>query len=182
MLKVDFNPFPEIRTERLLLRRLKKEDVGQIFEMRSNEHVMKFIGKNLVTSIDEAMDFYNLVNNCLDNNEGVTWAITLIEFPERMIGTIGFWHLILENYRAEIGYMFLPDYWKKGLGKEALLKIIGYGFNEMKLHSIEARINPQNIASALLLKNTGFVKEAYFKEDFYFNGAFDDTEVYSLLA
>jgi ribosomal-protein-alanine N-acetyltransferase len=182
MLEVNFNPFPEIKTERLLLRRLIKEDTEQIFKLRSNENVMKFIGKSPVTSMDEAIAFFDLVNNSLENNSGISWAIALKESPEKMIGTIGLWRLIKENFRAEVGYMLLPEYWKKGLAKEALLKVIDFGFNEMKLHSIEAHISPRNTASALLLEKTGFAKEAYFKEDFYFDGAFEDTAIYSLLA
>ncbi len=98
-----------------------------------------------------------------------------------MIGTIGLWRIIKEHYRAEIGYMLLPEHWKKGFAKEAVLKVVEYGFDEMKLHSIEAHINPKNAASAGLLEITGFVREAYFKEDFFFNGAFEDTAIYSLL-
>jgi len=51
----------------------------------------------------------------------------------------------------------------------------------MNLHSIEANINPGNQASAMLLESTGFVKEAYFKEDYFFNGSFHDTIIYSRL-
>ena len=65
--------------------------------------------------------------------------------------------------------------------KEALLKIIDFGFDEMNLHSIEANINPGNAASAMLLESAGFIKEAYFKEDYFFNGAFHDTIIYSRL-
>jgi ribosomal-protein-alanine N-acetyltransferase len=182
MLEVNFNPFPKIKTKRLLLRRLIKEDTEQIFKLRADESVMKFIGKKPIDSMKEAIDFFNLVDNSLINNSGITWALALKESPEKMIGTMGFWRLIKENYRAEVGYMLLPEYWKKGLAKEALLKVIDYGFNEMKLHSIEAHISPRNTASALLLEKTGFAKEAYFKEDFFFNGAFEDTAIYSLLA
>jgi ribosomal-protein-alanine N-acetyltransferase len=182
MLEVNFNPFPEIKTERLLLRRLIKEDVEQIFNLRSNEDVMKFIGKSPIISMDEAMVFFNLVNNSLENNIGITWAMALKKTPEKMIGTMGLWRLIKENYRAEVGYMLLPEFWKKGLANEALLKVIEYGFDKMKLHSIEAHISPRNAASASLLKKTGFAKEAYFKEDFFFNGTFEDTAIYSLLA
>ncbi|MGN6530993.1 MAG: GNAT family N-acetyltransferase [Ginsengibacter sp.] len=181
MLEVNFNPFPEIKTERLLLRRLTKDDSVQIFKMRSDTNVMKFIGKNPITTMQEALDFYNLVNDSLENNTGITWAMTLINSPEKMIGTIGLWRLKKEHFRGEIGYMLLPGYWKKGLAKEAVLKVNEYGFNEMKLHSIEAHINPQNTASAMLLEKTGFIREAYFKEDFFFNGVFEDTAIYSLL-
>jgi ribosomal-protein-alanine N-acetyltransferase len=65
--------------------------------------------------------------------------------------------------------------------KEALIKVIDYGFNEMKLHSIEAHINPENAASAAILEATGFVREAYFKEDFFYKGEFSDTAIYSKL-
>ena len=64
---------------------------------------------------------------------------------------------------------------------EAIEKVIQFGFNNMKLHSIEANINPDNLASAQLLKKFKFVKEAYFKENYFFNGKFLDSEIYSLL-
>ena len=182
MLEVNFKPFPEIKTERLLLRRLIKEDTEQIFKLRSDENVMKFIGKKPIVSMNEAIDFFNLVDNSLENNFGITWAMALKESPEKMIGTMGLWRLIKENFRAEVGYMLLPQYWKKGLAKEALREVIKYGFDEMKLHSIEAHISPRNTASASLLEKTGFAKEAYFKEDFFFNGTFEDTAIYSLLS
>jgi ribosomal-protein-alanine N-acetyltransferase len=181
MLEVNFHPFPEIKTQRLLLRRVSKNDIPGIFDLRSDTRVMKFIGKNPITTMEEATAFYNLVDDSLEKNTGITWAMTLIDSPEKIIGTIGLWRLIKEHFRAEIGYMLLPDYWKKGLTKEALFKIIEYGFDEMKLHSIEAHIHSENTGSAMLLQSTGFVKEAYFKEDFFFNGRFEDTVIYSLL-
>jgi ribosomal-protein-alanine N-acetyltransferase len=51
----------------------------------------------------------------------------------------------------------------------------------MKLHSIEARLDPRNTASAALLKKGGFVQEALFKENYYLRGHFADTAVYSLI-
>ena len=122
MLEVNFNPFPEIKTKRLLLRRLIKEDTEQIFKLRSDENVMKFIGKKPIDSMNEAIDFFNLVDNSLENNFGITWAMALKESPEKMIGTMGLWRLIKENFRAEIGYMLLPEYWKKGIGKRSIVE------------------------------------------------------------
>lgn len=77
--------------------------------------------------------------------------------------------------------MLLPEFWNKGIMKETLSEVITYAFDKMNLHSIEARINPENKVSASLLISTGFVKEAYFKEDYFHNGKFGDTEVYSRL-
>ena len=181
MLEVNFNPFPDLKTQRLILRQLKEEDIHGIFSLRSDEKVMKFIGKPPIKTMAEALDFFNIVTQSLENNAGITWAIALKKTPEKIIGTVGLWRLIKEHYRAEIGYMLMPRYWKKGIAKEAVSEVISYGFNKIGLHSIEAHINPQNTASAILLEKTGFKREAYFKEAFFFNGEFEDTAIYSLL-
>ena len=65
--------------------------------------------------------------------------------------------------------------------QESIKEVIDYGFNVMKLHSIEANVNPDNAASIRLLERNKFKREAYYKENFYFNGKFLDTAIYSLL-
>jgi [ribosomal protein S5]-alanine N-acetyltransferase len=181
MLELNFSPFPEITTERLLLRRIAMDDADEIFMLRSSEGVMKYVDRKRATSIEEARAFITAMNESLDSNNGVMWAITFRDEPAVLLGYIGFWRLIKQNYRAEVGYMLNPKFWKKGIMKEALLRVIDFGFEEMKLHSIEANINPDNEASAKILESTGFIKEAYFKEDFFFEGTFRDTIIYSRL-
>ena len=181
MLQVNFTPFPEIYTERLLLRRIRKEDIQQLWALRSNDDVMKYIDKEYAGSLAEAEEFYKKVDDAIETNEGIVWGIAMKDHPALLIGYIGFWRLIKEHYRAETGYMLLPAFWQKGLMKEAIEKTLEYGFTTMKLHSVEGRINPENVASASLLRSAGFIREAYFKEDFFFKGKFGDTEVYSRL-
>lgn len=181
MLQLDFTPFPELRTERLLLRRITVADAREIFFLRSDTVVLQYLSKEPVATIDDAVAFINKVNSDIDSNDAIIWAITLHNEPEITIGTICYWRVQKEHYRAEIGYALHPYYWRKGIMKEAILKVLGYGFDVMRLHSVEARINPLNLASAAILKTTGFIQEAYFKEDFCFNGKFEDTAVYSIL-
>ncbi|MBC7887338.1 MAG: GNAT family N-acetyltransferase [Ferruginibacter sp.] len=181
MLQPDFSSFPEIKTVRLLLRQITKKDAPEILRLRSNEDVMRYIDKERAATIMDAEVFINRILKSLNTNEGITWAIALKEYPETLIGTIGYWRLIKEHYRAEIGYMLNPNHWNKGIMKEALLKVIEVGFNDLKLHSIEAHINPGNAASASILTGAGFVQEAHFKENFFFNGTFRDTAIYSRL-
>lgn len=181
MLQPNFNPFPELATKRLILRRITADDTNEIFRLRSDERVMKYIDKERAVSIKDAEIFFNLINDSANANTGITWAIALKQRPDKMIGNIGFWRIIKEHYRAEIGYMLHPDFWKKGIMKEALAEVIDFGFNEMKLHSIEAQINTGNTASAHILESVGFIKEAHFKENYFFQGIFSDTIVYSKL-
>jgi ribosomal-protein-alanine N-acetyltransferase len=87
--------------------------------------------------------------------------------------------MIPAHYRAEIGYVLHPQHQGKGLMTEAMKAVIHYAFEVMQLHSIEANINPLNIASKQVLLKNGFVQEAYFRENFYFNGVFLDSMIFS---
>ena len=77
--------------------------------------------------------------------------------------------------------MLLPEIHGKGIASEAVEIVVGFGFNEMKLHSIEAVIDPRNGASEKVLQKNGFVKEGYLKENEFFDGKFLDTVIYSRL-
>jgi ribosomal-protein-alanine N-acetyltransferase len=64
---------------------------------------------------------------------------------------------------------------------EALTEVLKFGFQTIGLHSVEANVNPKNAASIKLLIKNGFNREAYFRENYYFNGQFLDSEIYSLI-
>jgi ribosomal-protein-alanine N-acetyltransferase len=181
MLEINCSPFPTITTARLVLAQVQKADASALLSLRSDEKVMQYIDKERTRTIEEAAAFIKRITDDANNNEGITWRISLKEDPSTLIGTIGFWRIIKQHYRAEIGYMLHPVHWGKGLMQEALNAVIDFGFNSMQLHSIEAHINPGNAASAGILEKMGFVREAYFKEDFYFRGKFLDSAIYSLL-
>lgn len=180
MLTISFNPFPNLETERLLLRRVVPTDVKEIFALRSNSETMKYIPRPLLKTDEDALEHVAMIDSKIDTNEGINWAITLKDNP-KLIGIIGHYRIKPEHFRAEIGYMLLPEYHGKGIISEAVKEAIRYGFQVMKLHSIEAVIDPENQASAKVLEKNGFVKEAHFKENEYYDGRFWDSVVYSLL-
>ncbi len=182
MMKCSFQPFPELETGRLLLRKLSVDDAPLLFFLRSDEAVMQFIDRPRAGSIEEVEEFIKKVNTDIDAGNNILWAITLKEEPHKLIGTICYWQIDRDNYRAETGYVLHPDYWRKGIMKEALLKVIDFGFKDLKLHSIQARVNPANLPSSAILEATGFKKEGYFREDYLFNGKWLDTAIYSLLS
>jgi ribosomal-protein-alanine N-acetyltransferase len=180
MLNINFNPFPLIATEKLLLRKVELNDVNEIFFLRSDERVMRYIDRSPAKSLEEAGEFIKKITELEENNEAVTWAITIKENPE-LIGTICYWNIQKEHYRAEVGYVLHPDYWGKGIMQEAFTKVLNYGFKVMDLHSIEANVNPDNKASIKLLERNNFTREAYFRENYFYNEKFLDSAIYSLL-
>ncbi len=181
MLQINFNPFPEIETERLLLRQMKTTDAPEVFVLRSDPAILRYLGKDPMQTMEEAEEFITTRNNEIENNLCIMWVITLKENPSKVIGNISIWNLQPAHYRAELGYVLMPSYWQKGIMKEALKAVLQYGFEVMQLHSLEARLYPGNTASSSLLKSVGFVQEGFFKEDYYYNGEFGDTAVYSLI-
>jgi ribosomal-protein-alanine N-acetyltransferase len=141
---------------------------------------MQYVDRKPCESEEEAAAFIRMITDNLDNNNGISWAITTHDSDE-MIGSIAIWRIVKEHYRGELGYVLLPDYQRKGLMHEALNAVIAYGFTDMGLHSLEANINPDNAASQKVLERHGFVREAYFKENYYSNGRFLDSAIYSLI-
>jgi len=181
MLSPCFSPFPELTTDRLLLRSMTMDDAASVLELRSNPQVMKYISRPLAKTMADGQAWVQLVLDALERNDGITWCICLKEQPATHIGTIGFWRMQKENYRAEIGYMLHPLHQGKGIAYEAIQAVLKYGFEVMQLHSAEAHVDPENMASIGLLQKAGFVREGLFKENYFFNGAFLDTAVYSKL-
>jgi ribosomal-protein-alanine N-acetyltransferase len=77
--------------------------------------------------------------------------------------------------------MLLPEYWGKGIATEAMHVVLQVAFNGLKCHSIEVNVNPENEASKNLLLKMGFQQEAYFRENYYYDGKFLDSAIFSLL-
>ena len=178
MLELNFTPFPILETERLILRRVDKNDVNEIFSMRSNPETMKYIPRPLVSTNEDALAHIALLDSGIEKNEAINWAITF-KGENKLLGIIGFYRTKFEDFRSEIGYMLLSENHGKGIASEAVERALEYGFNDMNLHSIEAIIDPRNNASERVLQKNGFIKEGHFKENTFFNGEFLDSVIYS---
>lgn len=181
MLHLNFHPFPVLETERLLLRQINEQDIPLLFEMRRDYEVMKYVGRDPATTIEQAKELSEKFIAGWKENTGLTWVIQLKENPD-LAGTMGFWRIEKDNHRGEVGYMLRKEFFNKGIATEALQAALAYGFETLKFHSVEGNVNPENEASIKVLERAGFVKEAHFRENYYFDGKFFDSGSYSLLA
>lgn len=180
MLVLDNSTFTVLTTERLVLRKLSMDDLEAVFALRSDPVAMRYVPRPLAKDREEAAAHIQLILVTQQANEGLQWAITLKDNPS-MVGIIGFWRMKKEHYRAEIGYMVLPKYWGQGIVSEAIAAVVQHAFDTLGFHSIEAVIDPQNPASMRVLEKNGFVREAWFKEDFFYNGEFLDSVHYGIV-
>ncbi len=180
MLNVHFDPFPTLTTDRFVLRQISQDDAEMMFEMRSDREMMAYIPRPLAKTMEDATALIQTMLDGGEKGESFLWAISY-KNDTKLLGTIGYYRLKPEHYRAEVGYLLHRDYWQKGIMYEVLQSVLEFAFKDMNCHSIEAIIDPDNVASARLLEKCGFVKEAHFKENCFWNGQFLDSVVYSKL-
>lgn len=178
--EIYFEKFPKLKTERLILRKQSLDDAVDLQEVRTDEKVMNFMDSERHSTLQHSERFIAENMKMYAAKKGIFWVLT-DKSSGRFIGDFSFWKIDAKNSRAEIGYTLKPEFWGKGLMKEAMTEVLKFGFNEMNLHSFEANINPENNSSKAILLKMGFVKEAYFRENYYYDGKYLDSEIYSLL-
>ncbi|MEP7166195.1 MAG: GNAT family N-acetyltransferase [Ferruginibacter sp.] len=155
MLKRTFTPFPILTTERLTLRQLIINDEQEIFTLRSDSEINKYLDRQISNTIDDARNFINRVNENISKSDSLYWAITLSD-KNILVGTICLFSLSDENDKCEIGYELLTNYQGQGIMKEAVEKVIDYAFNTIKVQKIEAIFHRDNQRSIKLLKKCSF--------------------------
>jgi len=175
-----FIEFPVIKTERLTLRKLEKNNVEEMFKIFSNEKIMQYYGRFPMTEITEAKALICKFSQSFESNEAIRWGIELND-RNIFIGTCGFHNWKKPHSRAEIGYELAEEHWGYGYMKEAVNAIIKYGFEQIELNRIEAVVYPENIASEGLLKKLGFQHEGLLRNYAYFREKYQDLNMFSYI-
>ncbi|MFB7157885.1 GNAT family N-acetyltransferase [Lysinibacillus sp. NPDC056232] len=172
--------FPILDTERLVLRELIEHDAQEVLNCFSNPDVLRHYGQKPLTSLEQVKQIIKNFSKNYDEKRGIKWGIAL-KGQEGIIGTIGFQEWSTEHKRAEISYALFPENWGKGYAKEAVDRVLSFGFQEMDLMRIGAIVFTENEASNKLLIKLGFEKEGILKNYMHQNGVPYDTNIFSLI-
>ena len=149
------NPFPTIKTERLVLRNLKESDWESVSYLRSDKIVNQFVKRKNAHNQEKALEFILNTNLKISNNELIYWCIAL-KNETKMIGSICLWNFSEDRKVAEIGYDLDPKYQRKGIMTESINAVLNFGFRKLSLEKIEAFTQKQNKNSISLLINNQF--------------------------
>lgn len=148
-------------TERLILRRLDEDDAREIFAMRSDADVMRFI-REPQKNTGESIDWIRLVSSRWETEK--TGFCALVERRSgAFVGWCGVWRLE-ETGETEIGYAVARKFWGKGFATEAARRILRYAFDELAAEKVVAVARPENINSIRVMEKLGmrFVKTGKF--------------------
>ena len=138
-------------TDRLILRRLDERDVDEIFAMRSDPEVMRFIRapQNRV----ETVNWLNLVSSRWESDHIGFCAIVEKE-TGKFVGWCGLWQL-KETNELEIGYAIAKNAWGIGFATEAARVFLRYAFEQLKTGKIVAVAEPENASSRRVMEKLG---------------------------
>ncbi|GEO08930.1 GNAT family N-acetyltransferase [Segetibacter aerophilus] len=153
-----FTTFPTLTTDRLILRALSIADEKEIFALRSNEQVNKYLDREPCKSLEDARGFIQKITEAVVKNDAKYWAITM-KNSDKLIGTICYFNEQPTDRKAEIGFELMPAFHSKGIMQEALAKVIQFGFQTLQLTAIEAFTHKLNEPSIRLLKKFNFKEQ-----------------------
>ena len=100
-----------------------------------------------------------------------------------LVGSINLGHIIHGPLRsAFVGYYAFVPHDRKGLMREGMLLVLNHAFQKLKLHRIEANIQPGNRDSIRLARGCGFVREGFSRRYLKVGGRWKDHERWAILA
>ncbi|ASW74380.1 hypothetical protein IQ37_04770 [Chryseobacterium piperi] len=172
-----------LQLERLTLRGFKESDISDLHKMLIRPETSEF---NPTTYSENEADTRRLVhdwNQQIEQGSDRKKFTFLIEITETcaFVGIIGL-DIIKVNYKnAEVWFKLSPEVWGHGYGTEALGSIIKFGFEDLKLHRIEAGCAVDNIGSYKVMEKAGMIREAHRRKLLPLRNGWSDNYEYAIL-
>jgi len=166
------NKFPTLKTDRILLREITDLDLENIYNGLSHPDVIKYYGVSFdsLEATKEQMTWFA-------NEKQIWWAICSLD-NHTFYGAGGLNDIDKKESKAEIGLWLLPDFWGKGIMKEALPLITDYGLEKIKLSRIEGIVETDNLNCKNAMSKLDFVNEETIEDYEIKNGTSISVDIY----
>lgn len=176
-----FKDIPTLYTARLILRRMRKSDIDDIFDYAHNPETSKFLLWYPHQTVNDTRFYYRNVDKRYKEGKFFDWAIEE-KASGRMIGTCGFTDINELDRKAEVGYVINPRHKGKGYATEALMRVLEFGFLELNFERIEARYIIGNDRSLRVMEKCFMKHEGIQRHSILAKGRFFDVGVCAILS
>ena len=153
---------PHLQTERLVLEPFSKDHSLGMFELWSSPEVSCYSGPAIdfwgnpielpATNSQESDKILDFFIRHQEQGTAFRWALLLKDKPQ-FTGAVGFNSL---GRCSEIAFHLHPRFWGKGIMSEACRAAISWATSTYGSHSIDAYIEPGNLASIRLIHRFRF--------------------------
>ena len=173
------------RSERLLLRRAREEDLDSLAPGWSDPAMTRFTNarpdpQGFLRRMIADMQ----VKSPGEAEPGGPWYQYIVERTSDniVVGDLGAGFGVPGERQVELGYRILPGYQRRGYAREAVAALIDHLAAEHAIHRFVAIAAEPNEASRAVLHSLGFRQEGRFAKSFWCNGEWLDDAYYALLA
>ncbi|MEU9120185.1 GNAT family protein [Streptomyces sp. NPDC048506] len=178
-----FTPDYPLRTARLDLRPVTPDDFAAIHAYQRLPEVCRYLYWG---PYDEAQSRDSVATKAtrttLRESGDVLQLAVVVRETGTLVGDVTFVWTSREHRQGGIGYVFHPDHAGHGYATEAGRALLKLGFEELRLHRIQAELDGRNTASARLLERLGMRREGHLRENEFLDGEWTDEVVYAMLA
>lgn len=159
------------------IRRPKTGDCDEF--IRLNRASLRFY-RGRVSPITTQERFADYIKRCEQSDfEGF---LVCRKEDEAIVGSMNLSQIFRGVFKsAYLGYQVGAIFAGRGYMTEAIDLVLRYAFNQMKLHRLEANIQPENSASIALVKRAGFIKEGYSRRYLKIGGRWRDHERWAIV-
>ena len=175
-----FARLPRLETSRLLLRPMVMHDAQDIFDYSRDPEVARYVLWNAHRSVSESRAYLRYILRQYREGQPSSWGIVL-KATGRVVGTIGYMTYVEENSTVEVGYSLARQLWNQGLITEELNAVLGFSFERMRIHRVEAQHDAANPASGHVMRKCGMLHEGRLRGRVYNKGRFVDVELYAMV-
>ncbi len=171
----------DIKSERLLLRRITLNDIDDIFEYTSDRECTEHLSWESHTKRNQAENFVKTtLNEYKESFTRFSWGIELID-ENKLIGVLSFFDIRLLSLNAEVSYILNLKYQGKGFMREALMHSIEFLFKDKDFVRIQAKCTMDNLSSEKLMVNVGMTKEGVLRKFWNIKGKYKNVLIYSII-
>lgn len=171
-----------LRTKRLSLRLVEKSDIDAIHNLHSLPEVDKYNTLGIPNDIEETQAIVDVLVSDSEQSaiRKYTFMIETID-ENQFIGLVAL-NLGSDKFKSgEVWFKLHPYHWGKGFGTEALNAILDLGFDQLRLHRIEAGCAVDNIGSVKLLEKVGMTREGAKRKALPLKTGWADNFEYAIL-
>lgn len=175
--------FADLRlsTARLAFRPLVIADASALFEICADPEVMRY---GLIPPWhDIAQAHASIERDLRDMAAGTFLRLGLFGREDNaLLGECTLFSFEEGSRRAEVGYMLGRAAWGQGYAREAVAALLDWAFDALRLHRVEADVDPRNLRSIRLLEGLGFAREGLLRERWIVGEETSDALMFGLLA
>jgi RimJ/RimL family protein N-acetyltransferase len=173
--------FTELRSPRLILRRLQCDDAAVLSAYRSLPEVARYQDWESFGP-DEAARLIGGQAGLEPNMPGIWFQLAIVVAASGvMVGDCGLHCRKDDPRQMEIGITLDPVHQRRGYATEAIECLLGYVFGSLGKHRMIAITDTENHAAATLFRRMGFRQEAHFVDHLWFKGKWGSEFQFALL-